>query len=228
MIDLWHLTDIDWLSELSGESAERLRQAAELASFAKGELVFGPESFPDKVFILESGLIRIYRASVTDDEVTFGYVRPGEIFGESALFDDQSRDSQAAAVEPSSVLILPRDAFIDAMRDTPRIGYSVAMQVEGRFKKIESRVEDLVFRSVRNRLARILLQLSEQFGERNGKGILLPVKLTQQDLATLIGASRPTVSLAMSELQDAKLIGRQGRRISITDVDLLAASVDRH
>ena len=227
MIDLWHLTDIDWLSDLSADHAAQLRQSANLQSFAAGEQVFRPDRSPDKVFVLESGLIRVFRESPDAEEVTFGFIKPGEIFGESVLFRNQARESQAVAVEPSAVLALNRDAFKAIMKKNPRICCSLVRQIEGRFRDIETRVEDLVFRNERNRLAHILLQLAEKFGSDEHGKIILPVQLTHKDLAALIGASRPTVSLAISELQESALIGRQGKHICIADVDRLKQALER-
>lgn len=225
MIDLWHLTNIDWMSHLQGELAEQLRQAADISTFQRGDLVFGPDAHPDQVYILESGLIRIFRESADADEVTFGFVRPGEIFGESVLFGNQ-RESQAVAVQVSDVLILPRNVFVEAVQATPQMSFSIAKQIEGRFRNIETRVEDLVFHNARNRLARILLQLAQQFGKAEGDRTVLPLQLTHQDLATLIGTTRPTASLAINDLEQAELIGRQGRYISIESIETLGNAVE--
>jgi CRP/FNR family cyclic AMP-dependent transcriptional regulator len=227
MIDLWHLTDIDWLARLSPESAEELQQSAELKSFPPGSHIFGPDPSPSEVFILESGLIRIYRESPDAVEVTFGYIKPGEIFGESVLFGNQPRESKAVAAQLSKVIVLSRNAFLKSMQNTPQMGYTVAMQIEGRFKNIETRVEDLVFRNAQNRLACILLQLAQQFGQQEGDQIVLPMQLTHKELATLIGTSRPTVSLAINGLEEAKLIGKQGRHICINSIDSLANAIDQ-
>jgi len=227
MIDLWHLEKIDWLSQLSAESTGLLKQDAVIRSFAKGEQVFGPHSSPEELFVLETGLIRIFRESADAQEVTFGFIRPGEIFGESVLFGGQSRESQAVAVEPSDVLVCSREVFLQAMTATPIMGFAIAKQIEGRFRNIETRVEDLVFRSARNRLAHILLQLADQFGRNEDGATVLPMQLTHKDLATLIGTSRPTVSLAINDLEKAELIGREGRLIRIANTDDLARAIDR-
>lgn len=227
MIDLWHITDIDWLRDISAEHAEQLRRSASLKSVAPGDPVFGPDPRPKDVFVLESGLIRLFRQSPDADEVTFGYVKPGEIFGESTLFSDKPRESQAVAVEASTALVLDRDTFRAIMKQNPPICCSLVRQIDGRFREIEARVEDLVFRNARSRLARMLLQLAEQFGRDQAGEIVLPLQLTHRDLATLIGASRPTVSLAMTELESSKLIGKQGRRICIADTGRLEQAVDQ-
>jgi len=218
MIDLWHLTDIDWLGSISAENAETLRQSADLLTIAQGEQVFGPEPNPDKVYVLESGMIRVFRESREAEEVTFGFVKPGEIFGESVLFSNQSRDSRAVAVEPSVVIAIDKNEFKPIMKQTPRICCSLVRQIDGRFRDIETRVEDLVFRTARNRLASVLLQLANRFGRPDNGEVILPFQLTHKELAALIGTSRPTASLAINELEESSLIGRRGKHFVIGDI----------
>ena len=109
--------------------------------------------------------MRVFRISRGGEEITYGYVRPGEVFGELVAFSDKPRESYAVAVEPSTVIKVEREAFTDAIRSRPSIVFSVAAQIEDRFKELESRVEDLVFRSARSRLARTILSLDKEFGQ---------------------------------------------------------------
>ena len=104
-------------------------------------MVFEPRANPNNVFLLETGLIRIYRESRQAEEFTFGFIRPGEVFGECAMFPNAQRESFAVAVEPSEVLIIDRKSFSKALLESPPMFFSVAKQMEGRFKDIESRVE---------------------------------------------------------------------------------------
>jgi CRP/FNR family transcriptional regulator len=112
------------------------------------------------------------------------------------------------------------------------MGYAVARQIENRFKNVENRLEDLVFRGARGRMAHLLVALAEQFGEaqpgradRQGT-TELNLPLTQQDLASMIGISRPTASIAFNELEKAGYVGREGRRIFVADLERLRADAD--
>jgi CRP-like cAMP-binding protein len=223
MIEFWHLQNVDWLRELSPEVADGLREAAELTHYPQGALIFKPAIDPEYVFLLESGLVRIYRESEQAEQVTFGYVQPGEVFGECAVFQDRPRESFAAAHEPSDVLRLSRQRFKDAIQSRPSIMFAVAKQIEGRFKNVESRVEDLVFRDARSRLAHVILNLSEEFGHDEGERTILRIQLTHAELATLIGTSRPTVSIALGELEDEGVLTRADRYIGITNREALQA-----
>ena len=225
MIEFWHLQNVDWLRELPPDVIEDLRQTAELMCYQQGALIFKPAIDPEYVFLLESGLVRIYRESERAEQVTFGYVHPGEVFGECAVFQHRPRESFAAAHEPSTVLKFSRQIFTTAIRSRPSIMFAVAKQIEGRFKNVESRVEDLVFRNARSRLAHVILNLSEEFGRVDGDRTIVQIRLTHAELATLIGTSRPTVSIALGELEDEGVVTRTDGYIGITNLKALQAMV---
>ena len=221
MVNLWHIKNINWLAHLQPEVANALLNAATLHHYNDGEQVFQPARQPRYVYLLESGLVRISRISERGEEVTFGYIRTGEVFGELVAFGSEPRESYATAVARSTVIKVEREAFTEAIKSQPSAIFAVASQIEGRFKQIESRVEDLVFRSARARLAKMLLQLSTQFGASQDNNRLIDLKLTHAELATLIGTSRPTVSIALGELEDEGIITRHVGKVVILDESTL-------
>jgi CRP-like cAMP-binding protein len=93
--------------------------------------------------------------------------------------------------------------------------------VRGRLEKLTSRIEDLVFRDARARLARILLQLAAEFGERQGEWLVVEIGLTQSDLARLIGTTRQTTNAVIQELTQEKLVARErGRLVLLRPAEL--------
>lgn len=226
MIDIWHLQNIDCLKTLEAPVLETLRHTAESFKCAADELVFEPSAAPHHVYILEAGLIKIYRESAQANEAVLGYIRPREVFGELTLFSDKPRESFARAVVASVGFKIPREEFRSALNQSPAATFSIAMQIEGRFKEVEARVEDLIFRNVRSRLARILIQLSHSFGTSNDGGASIERRFTHKDLAALTGASRPSISLAMGELEDEGVISRARGHTTIEDFSRLQMIAD--
>lgn len=227
MDNLWHLDRIDWLKELPDGTAARLRASATVSTFEAGSPIFEPSSSPAYAYILETGLVRIYRTSEQGGEVTLGYIRPGEVFGELAALSDSPRESYARALERSVVIRVGRDAFANAIRSCPEVCCSVAVQVGGRLKRLESRVEDLVFRSAPARIASTLLQLADDFGEALDGGVRVGLRITQVELASLVGVSRPTVNIALGEFEALGLLRREGGQIVLTDRAGLKVQVSR-
>lgn len=225
MHDIWHLRNIDWLRELSPGELGDLQRNATHKRYAGGEMVFSPTAKPHSIYLLESGLVRIYRLSETGAETSFGYVAPGEVFGELAAFGDFPRESFAQAVRPASVWKVAREPFQRLMTQRPALVVAITKQIGERLKRVEARIEDLVFRPVRTRVARMLVELSHDFGRPDGERLVIDIPITQGELATLVGATRQTVNQTLGELTDEGLITRERQRIVLVKPDRLSQLV---
>jgi CRP/FNR family cyclic AMP-dependent transcriptional regulator len=222
MKDVWHLQDLDWLSELSPEERDALRAASVCRRYEPGEIVFMPVPNPSSLYLLEEGWVRIYRLSETGLETTLGYVQPGEVFGELTVFGDFPRESFAQAMEPSVAWKIPRQHFQPYVESRPGLVFAISKQIGERLKRIESRVENLVFRDVHTRVMLILLELSGSFGTRRPDGsVELEFPLTQSEIATLVGSTRQSVNTSLGELTEQGLLARQGRHLVIAKPDEL-------
>ncbi len=219
--DIWHLGIVNWFRELSDEQVDALRSNSTHRDYEAGCIVFSPESHPHSLFLLEQGMVRIYRLSKDGGETTFGYVGPGEVFGELAAFGDFPRESFAVAVQASRVWKIPVVAFQTLLESKPGVVLEITRQIGQRLKRIESRVENLVFRDVRARVAHILLELAEDFGKQDDGHRELLVEFTQAELATLVGSTRQTVNESLRSLEEAGLIARNGRRLVLVKPDEL-------
>lgn len=213
--DFWHLHQIDWLSALSSEASEALKRESTLRSHAPGDMIFAPTAEAQSVYVVEKGLVRIFRLSESGDELTFGYVTPGEIFGELVLFGSAERESFAEAVTQSEIRRIPRETFERLLANQASVGIEITKQIGARMRRIESRVEHLAFHDVRARIARVLLELADDFGARRGSEVVIDLTLTQSELATLVGSVRQTVNESLRHFEHSGWIGREGRRLVI-------------
>jgi CRP-like cAMP-binding protein len=215
MTDFWHLHHINWLSELSQSEGEMLRRESSIRSYAPREMIFAPTRDPGYVHILEDGLVRIYRQSKSGAEVTLGHVSPGEVFGVLPALISDGRESFAEAVKPSVVRKIPRRVFRRLLDARPTLMFEVTKQIGTRLKRISSRVEQLIFCNVRTRAARVLLELTRDFGRREDSRIVIDVPLTQGEFATLIGTLRQTVNPSLREFKRKGWIGHENRRFAV-------------
>jgi CRP-like cAMP-binding protein len=221
----WQRNGFDWLADLSEADSERLRRSSSSQQYARGAIVFEPAAQPQSVYLLEQGLVRIYRLSAEAAETTLGYVRAGEVFGELEVFSDRPRESFALSVRPSRIWRVPRVELQRVLGSHPRIAISVSEQIVRRFKRIESRVESLALRSLRSRIGHILLELAEDFGRAVDGEIRFELPLSQLDLATLVGATRQSVNACLRDLREAELVAYRGRHFSLPDPAALRASI---
>lgn len=226
MNDVWHLRNIDWLAQLGDEAVAELERGATQRRYARGEMIFSPTPNPQSVYLLEGGLVRIYRLSEAGSETSFGYVAPGEVFGELPAFGDYPRESFAQAVRPSAVWKIPRESFQRLLSSRAALVIRITKVIGDRLKRVESRVEDLVFRNVRTRVARMLTELAGDFGRIEGGRRVIDIPITQGELATLVGATRQTVNQTLRELTAEGLIGRENRRIVLFKPEQLQRLVE--
>jgi CRP-like cAMP-binding protein len=215
------MRNVEWLSDMDEAELAELERGAVARSYARGEMVFAPTAQPHSVYLLQKGLVRIYRLSEGGGETSFGYVAPGEVFGELPAFGDYPRESFAQAVRASTVWKIPRENFHRVLSARSALAFQVTRQIGDRLKRIESRVEDLVFRNVRTRVARMLGELAEDFGQTENGHRVIDIPITQSELATLVGATRQTVNQTLRELSAEGLIGRDNRRIVVLQPALL-------
>jgi CRP/FNR family cyclic AMP-dependent transcriptional regulator len=219
------LAQLPWLSELDEGERALLRHAAVGHTFQTGATVFEPAATPASVYILETGRVRIYRLSAGGEEATLGYVVPGEVFGELPGFGAFPRESFASAQGACRVWKLPVELFRNLVRTHPDLGVEVTGQIAERLKRVESRVESLILRDVRSRLAAALLELTEHFGNVDGEIWTLALTLSQAEMGTLIGASRQSVNTAMAALRQEGWIRQEGPTLILLRPDLLREEV---
>jgi CRP-like cAMP-binding protein len=219
------LGKIAWVGTLDPDERRLVERESSRLEFDRGETVFSPTPAPQSVYVLESGLVRIYRLDESGAETTFGYVAPGEVFGELTAFGAHPRESFAGVCLPSVVRRFGRAAFERLVRARPDRMMAVTQQIAERLKRIESRLEHLVFDDVRSRLASILLELGHDFGEARGTDVVIRLPLTQSELATLIGATRQTVNATLAEFRGEGLVEREDGRIVLRSADGLRTAL---
>jgi CRP-like cAMP-binding protein len=162
---------------------------------------------------------------VSGKEVTFEILEPGEIFGELEVLEGLPRETAAEALDDTLICVIRREDFDKYLEAHPNITVRLTKLIGLRLRRIQSRVEDLVFRDVPARLAHLLLELRKTDGVPDGTSIRLRVKLTHQEIANLIGCSRETVSTTLGQFREQGLIRMEGRSIAILNPDHLTRLV---
>jgi len=185
-------------------------------------MVYVPNEPGQSVLILARGRVKIKDITPDGKETILAFIDEGELFGELALLDDERRSEYAEAVVDSQVLALPRDELLWLMGQRPDVALSVTKLVGLRRRRIENRLRNVLFLSSRERLVRLLQELVESHGIRRGNHCELGLPLSHQELASLIGVTRETVTLILGDLQRDGLVQVRRRRITVLDCDRLA------
>ncbi|MGI9455807.1 MAG: Crp/Fnr family transcriptional regulator [Aeoliella sp.] len=222
---LWYLKSCELFRQLSPDELGTLELRCRSRLFTRGTPIYLPADQADGVLLMARGRAKI--CSFTDEgkQAILAFIEPGEIFGELAMLDAGQRDEYAEAVEKSTVILVPSDVMQQLVEQNPHVSLGITKLFGLRRRRIERRLKYLLFRSNRERLVSLLLELAEQYGQQTPGGVGLKIKLSHQDLASVIGSTRETVTVLLGELQTENLLELGRRKIVITDLGRLAATI---
>ncbi len=220
---LWYLKRCDLFERLTPEQAEQLEGRAIMRRFGRGDIIYLPSEMARSVLVLASGRVKIKGVTPDGKEFIYAFIEPGEIFGELALVGDSPREEFAEALEASEILAIDRDDLFALMAARPDVSLGITKLLGLRRRRIEMRLRNIMFRSNRQRVLGVLLELLDAYGERSGSDWRIRLRLSHQELASLIGATRETVTIVLGQLQLEGFIRVQRRLITILDRDRLVA-----
>jgi len=220
---LWYLKKIPILAELGPEVLARLSERIQLREVRRREVVYLPGDPGNSMFIVNGGRIKISKVTRDGKALTLNYVGPSEIFGETCLIEGGPREEMAEAMENSMITELERTDVERLLQSHAQLGFQMTRILAQRRRELENKLETLVFRDVTSKLAELLLALAEEYGVEDSRGTMVALKITHQELANLIGSTRETVSLTLSQFKRKHLICTEGRKVIISDAESLRA-----
>jgi CRP-like cAMP-binding protein len=179
--------------------AQRVRQRR----YREGEAIFHRDDPGAALYVILNGRVKIHNEGPDGSDVLITVISAGEFFGELSLLDGSERSADATTLEPTEMLMLTRAELEQAIERHPRIALNMLASLATRVRQSTSSIETLSSLDVQGRVARKLLDLAEKHGEPVPTGLRINVRLTQSELAGLVGASRESVN---------KVIGYYRRR----------------
>jgi len=220
---LWYLKNVNLFHGMSDEQMRMVEERTVMREIRRKEVLYLPGDAGDRIYLLKRGIVKI--AALTDDgkEIILALLRQGEVFGEEAVIEDAPRDHMAEAYEDALLCVVTRQDFLGILRAHPEMAFKVTKLVGFRLKTLRNRVEGLLFKGAPARLAQTLLDLARDHGVKDADGVLLPLRLSQQDLANLIGVTRESVNLALADFRHRGLVEMEGRSLRLRRPDELRA-----
>lgn len=224
---IWFLKNCDLLGYLNSEEISNLEKCCQRKVFPAAHPIYLPAEAADSIFIVATGLVKICHLAPEGKVSTIGYVKPGEVFGELALFDVIERGEYVESVLQTAIIRIPKQRIQDLMNRNLDVALGITKMVGLRRQRIERRLRNLLFTPNDHRLIHLLLDLAEQFGESVEGGIRLGLRLSHQEIANLIGTTRETVTILMGRMKTEGLVGGQRQTVVLRDVARLSAMVGR-
>ncbi len=217
------LRDFTLFEDLESEEITELESRSQTRIAEKGRLLYLPGDRSEAVYFLASGRIKISRLSDNGKELILEIVEPGSFFGETGVLNEEPHETMAEALEPSTFHVVPEVRFRAMLKRCPELLMKLAQLMGRRQKKLEKRLMDVVYKNAPQRLADLLLELSQNYGVRDSRGILLRIKLSQSALGNLLGVSREIVNHTFSGLRRRGVITVAEGHVIIQDPEALAA-----
>ena len=206
------LRNVPLFSGLEENELERLSRVAVRRRAGRGEQVVRSGESADALLILLTGRAKVTNFDEEGREIILAWLGPGEFFGEMGLIDGSERSASVIAVENCELLTIGKHEFQRCMQENFQVAQKLMQILVRRLREADRNIESLALLDVYGRVARLLLDLSE---EENGKR-LVKKKISKQDMARMIGASREMVSKVMRDLEIGGYIVTNGDPITIT------------
>jgi CRP/FNR family transcriptional regulator, global nitrogen regulator len=183
--------------------------------FAAKDMIFAPGDPDDQLYFLLEGTVRLYKIYGEYKEATVALLKDGGVFGELSLEEGPWQTVFAEALTDVRVIGVRKPILAEVVKRRPELATKLFFSFSERLRQSEEVIDSLLEREVSARLATLLANLGNRFGETNGSATVLNVRLTHQDLANMIVSTREAVSKVMSEFQREGLIEVRDRRIAI-------------
>jgi len=211
------------LSGLRTDSVARLEAARTSHRYSRGQVLHYEGNRCTGVHAIESGRVKLLRATASGRYCILRIANPGELLGLEALYaPDHCYSTTAEMFEPGVVSFVERDALLEVMHEDPSVAEGMLAILGAWVRDSDEERVELVGSGVRERTARVLVRLARNHGTSTGNGVLIRPKLTREEIAEMVGSAAETVTRQLTELRESGLVQLDGRRIVVTDVDQLS------
>jgi CRP/FNR family cyclic AMP-dependent transcriptional regulator len=207
MIDANSLAEIPLFKGLPAERLKRLTEILRKKVVPSGTNMITAEQPGEVVYVILEGTVKILIEQVDGREVILAFLGAGDTVGEMSLVDSSGRSANVMTMERCTLLWMDRATFQEMLRNVPEFAQNLVKLLAGRLRMANEQIQSLSSLDVAGRLARQLLAFAERYGRpAEDGGTMIPLRLTQSDLAELVGASRERVNQVMVEFRQKDLL----------------------
>ncbi|HXZ48338.1 MAG TPA: Crp/Fnr family transcriptional regulator [Usitatibacter sp.] len=210
------LKAVPFFTQLSESELDVVRGLSTEKTYPKNAVVLTEGEMGDSLFMIQSGKVKVFIGDEDGREIILKILGPGDFFGEMSMIDKQPRSASVTTIEPSHFLMLTHAAFERCVEQAPRIANMVMRVLAQRVREADRKIGTLALMDVYGRVASTLLELSVY---NNGK-LMVGEKLSQQDLANMVGASREMVNRILKDLSERGFISIESKSITIINREL--------
>ncbi|WP_028122129.1 Crp/Fnr family transcriptional regulator [Epilithonimonas tenax] len=204
---------------LNPEDFEVYEKALKVLEFAKGEVVFEDGESPKGVYFIENGTAKLSKSGVYGKDQILRFCKENDLIGYRSLLCGENFQANAEAMTPMKVQFLPGDIFLHLLQVDSKLSYAMLQKIAYELGESANTVTFLAQKTVRERLAEILILLEQKLGT-DPEGFI-KISLTREEIANLIGTATESAIRLISEFKQDGLISVEGRNIKILNRDKL-------
>ncbi len=182
-----------------------------------GDAIYREGEYGDALYIVVSGVLKLFRPYSGSKEATLRLLRPWDIFGHLAFEGDTKQRAYAEAVTKCTVTKVPKVFVERAVRQEPRVAFKLMTLLELRLVQYEELVKCLLPRETEVRIANLLPLLAQKFSETDGASVTINLRLTHQDLAAMVASTRESVTKVLNDMRNREIIAIEAGRITLKD-----------
>jgi CRP-like cAMP-binding protein len=219
------LDNVPLFESLTPDDRAELAALLRFQRVKKGEVLFRKESEGNALYIIQEGAVKIVLTSQLGDERIVAVFSRGDFFGEMSLLDEMPRSADAVAIEPTRLYLLNRSDFLRFLNKTDGAMETILSSLSMRLRRTDELLADASFLNIPARFAKKLLEIGEKFGHKDGDSMRIKLRLSQKDLADMIGATRESLNKELRNLREKGLISIADKVICIHDINRLESRV---
>ena len=214
-MDISLLRRVPLFEVLKDDDLEAIARVTITRSYDKDQVIILAEEEGDALFIIADGQVKVSIVSEDGREVILSLLGEGAVFGELSLLDGKPRSANVVATQDTELYMVRRADFLQLIYKVPQIAVGLLAERAARLRKTDRKIEGLALLDVTSRISETLLQLADEQGSETKFGVSLEERPTHQQLASMSGTTRETVSRVLKRLEGQGYISSEGRSMTI-------------
>lgn len=213
-------------SDLTEEQTCNISDNKNMISHRKGQILYYEDAKPLGVYCLNSGVVKVYKTASNGKEQILHLAKEGGLLGYSALLGEENYTNSAMVIEDAKICFIPKESFLKTLVSSGPFFRKLTKALSNEIGVMEEKLVDASQKSIRERLAYLLLQLASSYGIDGASPQQINLVLSREEIASLIGTATESVIRLLSEFKKDNLIDLKGKKIVILDRDGLVKLSD--
>ncbi|MFK5959266.1 MAG: Crp/Fnr family transcriptional regulator [Lutibacter sp.] len=220
---IWYLEEVNLFKIICPHYYADYKESHEFDSYSKKEFIYFTDEPSTKVYLIDKGRVKIAYYTEEGEEVVKAILSKGEIFGEKTILGETKHNEFAQSLDKeTSICSISTNELEGLMLENRNLSLKLYKFIGLRLKRLERRLEIILFKDVRQRTIEFIQELNEDYGKRLlNEEILIKHPYSQKDIASLIGTSRPSLNIVLNNLKEEGILSFSGKEIILKNSKVL-------